>query len=89
MVVLSAIKQPKVVKNMTVRLRLLMCRPMEVAGLNDTMLNFVPQISVGSVTVHAADAVAAQVIDEAEQRALSGDRDHHSVPETDHAPLSA
>ncbi len=88
-VVLSAIKQPKVAKHMTERLRLLMCRPLEVAGLNETMLSFEPQISVGSVTVHTAEAIAAQVIDEAEQLALSSERELHSVPDTDHGPLMA
>jgi hypothetical protein len=72
-VVISAIKQPQLVGRMTERLRTLMSKPLDVVGQNDAIHSFIPQFSVGAVTVSAANAIPTQVIDEAEQIALSGE----------------
>jgi diguanylate cyclase (GGDEF)-like protein len=80
-VVMSAVKQPQVVGKMTERLRALMCKPLDVVGQNDAIHSFIPQFSVGAVTVSAANAVPTQVIDEAEQIALASDRE--VPPETE------
>ena len=87
-VVMTAVKQPKTVRLLTQRLRLLMCKPLEVVGQNEALHAFSPQFSVGAVTVNAADAIPAQVIDEAEQRALASEREPSEVPDTAGGPLS-
>jgi GGDEF domain-containing protein len=74
-VVMTAIKQPQVVGRMTERLRVLMCKPLDVVGLNDAIHCFIPQFSVGAVTVTAENSIPTRVIDEAEQIALSGERE--------------
>ena len=71
-VVMTAVKQPQVVMKMNIKLRELMCEPLDVMGDNDNLYRFTPQFSVGLVTVTTGDAVPARVIDEAEQRALAG-----------------
>jgi diguanylate cyclase (GGDEF)-like protein len=88
-VVMSAVKQPKVIGKMSERLRTLMCKPLDVVGQNDVVHAFLPQFSVGAVTVTAANAIPAQVIDEAEQIALAGERDVRPEDETVRSPLSA
>jgi diguanylate cyclase (GGDEF)-like protein len=87
-VVMSAVKQPQLVGKMTERLRALMCKPLDVIGQNDTIHSFVPRFSVGSVTVTAANAIPTQVIDEAEQIALSSEREALPEKETEASPLS-
>ena len=79
-VVISAVKQPQVVGKMTERLRALMCKPLDVVGQNDAIHSFVPEFSVGSVTVTTANAIPTHVIDEAEQIALAVERE--APPET-------
>jgi GGDEF domain-containing protein len=86
-VVLSAVKQPRLVKSMTERLRELMIKPLDVIGNNDTMHRFLPQFSVGFVTVSTADLAPADVIDEAEQQALNGEREYNRAEQTVHSPL--
>jgi GGDEF domain-containing protein len=81
-VVISAIKQPQLVGRMTERLRTLMSKPLDVVGQNDAIHSFIPQFSVGAVTVSAANAIPTQVIDEAEQIALSGEIETPSDNET-------
>lgn len=73
-VVMSAVKQPKVMHKMSLQLRTLMCQPLNVIGHSKSAHLFIPQVSVGAVTVSAANAVPAQVIDEAEQLALASER---------------
>jgi diguanylate cyclase (GGDEF)-like protein len=87
-VVMSAVKQPQIVGKMTERLRVLMCKPLDVVGQNDAIHSFIPQFSVGAVTVTAANAVPTQVIDEAEQIALAGERAQPSETETVTSTLS-
>lgn len=88
-VVLSAVKQPRAVQKMTQRLRELMCEPLQVLGQNEALHAFSPEFSVGSVTVSSADASAAQVIDQAEQLALAGERASESWVSTAASPLAA
>ena len=88
-VVMSAVKQPQVVGKMTERLRALMCKPLDVVGQNDILHAFVPQFSVGAVTVTAANAIPTQVIDEAEQIALAGEREAATYQATAESPLGA
>ncbi len=88
-VVMSAVKQPQIVDRMAERLRTLMCKPLDVVGQNDAIHSFIPQFSVGAVTVTAANAIPTQVIDEAEQIALSGERETPPDVETVHSTLSA
>jgi diguanylate cyclase (GGDEF)-like protein len=88
-VVISGINQPETVKKMTARLCEFMCEPLNVIGPNDALYVFTPSFSVGSVTVRAADAVPAQVIDQAEQQALASVREQHLWEDTTGSPLSA
>jgi GGDEF domain-containing protein len=88
-VVMSAIKQPSSVKKMTTRLCQLMCEPLNVVGPNDGLFVFTPEFAVGSVTVRAADAVPAQVIDQAEQQALASLQEQHQWEATKGSPLTA
>jgi len=87
-VVLSAVKQGKGSHAISERLLSLMSKPLPVEGLNDELHIFVPQFSVGSVTVHASNAVPVQVIDEAEQRALAREREQKADAFTAEAPVS-
>ena len=86
-VVMSAVKQPKAMVAMSVRLRNMMCEPLDVVGQNETLHTFTPQFSVGTVTVSAASAIPAQVIDEAEQLALASERALHNTEVTSHGAL--
>jgi GGDEF domain-containing protein len=86
-VVMSAVKQPQLVSKMTERLRALMCKPLDVIGQNDAIHSFAPQFSVGAVTVTAANAIPTRVIDEAEQIALSSEREANPEKETIASPL--
>lgn len=88
-VVMSAVKQPQIVDRMAERLRTLMCKPLDVVGQNDAIHSFIPQFNVGAVTVNAADAIPTQVIDQAEQIALSGERDAPPENETVRSVLTA
>ena len=72
---------------MAERLRVLMCKPLEVLGQNESLHVFAPQFSVGTVTVTAADAIPAHVIDQAEQLALAHAHALHGGPESASAPL--
>jgi GGDEF domain-containing protein len=87
-VVITAVKNPKAVKKMGEQLRQLMCLPLEVAGQNNTLHAFTPQFSVGSITVSAANAIPAQIIDEAEQLALASEREPHRWTNTAGSPLT-
>jgi GGDEF domain-containing protein len=87
-VVISAVKQPKIVGTMPERLRLLMCKPLDVVGQNELLHVFTPQFSVGAITVTAANAVPTQVIDEAEQLALASERDGTKDGTTARSPLA-
>lgn len=87
-VVMSAVKRPKVVKKMSLQLRDMLCQPLEVIGQNKTIHIFTPQFGVGSVTVSAANAIPAQVIDQAEQLALASERESTSWDTTDGSPLA-
>jgi diguanylate cyclase (GGDEF)-like protein len=86
-VVMSAVKQPQVVGKMAERLRALMSKPLDVVGQSDTIHSFVPQFSVGAITVTAANAIPTQVIDEAEQLALVGEREGNLEKATAASPL--
>jgi len=86
-VVLSAVTQPKVIPSMTARLRELMNEPLDVIGNNDTLHAFVPQFTLGAVTVESDNANPAEVIDQAEQLALQAERDYSQAGQTQHAPL--
>lgn len=93
-VVLSAVKQPKVVPNMVARLRELMNKPLDVIGSDDYVHVFEPQFSIGTVVVDSDTAKPAEVIDEAEQRALQSERsaaqaaqDYAQAGPTRHSPL--
>jgi hypothetical protein len=70
-VVMSAVKQPRSAQTMAERLCELMCKPLDVVGQDEALHTFLPQFSVGAVTVTAATAIPAQVIDQAEQLALA------------------
>jgi hypothetical protein len=86
-VVLSAVKPSRDGNSITKHLHALMSKPLEVTGQNAEPHLFVPRFSVGSVTVHAADAVPAQVIDEAEQLALASEREQRAGLPTADIPL--
>ncbi|NVO05235.1 MAG: GGDEF domain-containing protein [Rhodoferax sp.] len=88
-VVLSAVTQPVVADKMGERLRELMSQPLDVTGQNQFTYAFTPQFSVGTVTVAAASAIPAQVIDEAEQLALANGREQQFWKDTDSSPLGA
>jgi diguanylate cyclase (GGDEF)-like protein len=87
-VVMSAVKQPQVVGKMSERLRALMSKPLDVVGPNDAIHAFMPQFSVGVVTVTAVNAIPTQVIDAAEQIALSSEREGAMDQETAVSPLA-
>jgi diguanylate cyclase (GGDEF)-like protein len=87
-VVMSAVKQPKVMEKMSAHLRELMCQPLDVIGQKQSAHVFTPQVSVGLITVSAANAIPAQVIHEAEQIALSSEREPHSWSNTAGSPLA-
>jgi GGDEF domain-containing protein len=87
-VVISAVKPGRAADNLAARLRILMIKPLEVLGQNECRHMFSPQLSVGAVTVTAANAIPMQVIDEAEQLALWNEREQRGAPETANAPLS-
>ena len=87
-VVMSAVKQPKIMGKMSVQLRELMCQPLDVIGKKQSAHLFTPQVSVGLITVSAANAIPAQVIDEAERLALASERDPHSWDNTAGSPLA-
>ena len=88
-VVMSAVKQPKVMGKLSAHLRELLCQPLDVIGHNKSAHVFTPQVSVGLITVSAANAIPAQVIDEAEQLALATEREPQSWDNTAGNPLSA
>ena len=73
-VVLSAVKPGKAADSLAARLLALMRKPLEVEGPNETLHEFMPQFSVGTVTVTAANAIPVRVIDEAEQSALASEQ---------------
>jgi GGDEF domain-containing protein len=85
-VVMSAVKQPKIGGTVAERLRTLMSSPLEVQGQNECLHIFNPQFSVGAVTVTAADTIPARVIDEAEQLALASERKQHGAAQGASAP---
>jgi GGDEF domain-containing protein len=72
-IVLTAVKQPRVIHKMTERLREIMCEPLDVLGNNDTVYQFSPGFTVGAVTVTEPHAVPAEIIDEAERIALASE----------------
>lgn len=86
-VVLSAITQVRAGNDITDRLLALMCKPLEVEGINGIPHIFSPQFNLGAVTVHAADAVPVQVIDAAEQQALAVLREQRAGLPTTGSPL--
>ncbi len=73
-VVLSAIKQPKLVLRTVSRLRYLMAKPLDVVGLDDGSHSFSPRFSIGTVMVTASSADPVAVIDEAERMALASEQ---------------
>jgi GGDEF domain-containing protein len=72
-VVLTAVKQPRVITKMTERLREIMCEPLDVLGNNDSVHRFTPWFNVGATTVNEPNTQPAQVIDEAERIALASE----------------
>lgn len=85
-VVLSAVKQGKQANSLAERLRNLMCQPLTVQGANDIPHLYVPQFSVGTVTVTAADAVPVEVIDQAEAYALASEQEVVAEPDAPVVP---
>lgn len=69
-IVISAVKQPKLVNRLVERLRYLMVKPLNVVGQNDANYVFTPQFAYGIVTVNPAGADPAAIIDQAERVAL-------------------
>ena len=72
-VVVSSIKQPKLVLRIVSRLRYLMMKPLSVVGVDEDHHTFSPRFSIGTVMVTASSADPASVIDEAERMALAAD----------------
>jgi len=88
-VVLSAVKQPKVIPSLIERLRELMSRPLDVIGANDNVYPFNPQFLSGHVTVSSENQNSAQILDEAEHIALNSERGLTGMEDTVRSPLSA
>ncbi len=72
-VVVSAVKQPKLVVRIVTRLHYLMGKTLDVVGVDETNHTFTPRFSIGTVMVNASNADPAAVIDEAERLALASD----------------
>ena len=72
-VVISAVKQPRLVTGLVKRLRYLLAKPLPVIGQNDGNFTFTPEIAYGLVTVDPTGADPARILDQAEQMALAGD----------------
>jgi GGDEF domain-containing protein len=73
-VVISAVKQPRMVESTLMRLRHIMTKPLTVVGDGESHHTFVARFGIGMVTVHAASADPSAAIDQAEQLALAADR---------------
>ena len=69
-IVISAVKQPKLVTRLVERLRYLMVKPLTVVGQNDANYVFTPQFAYGIVTVNPSGADPATILDQAERIAL-------------------
>jgi GGDEF domain-containing protein len=72
-IVISAVKQTRVSKQLLNRLRVVMSKPLNVTGLRDENHAFAPKFSMGALTVTAHHSDPAAVIDEAERLALAQD----------------
>jgi diguanylate cyclase (GGDEF)-like protein len=70
-VVISAVKEQRIVQNMELRIRYVLAKPLSVVGDDDGHHEFLARFGIGVVTVHATSADPATVIDEAERIALS------------------
>lgn len=69
-VVLSAVKQPKLTERVLQRLTYFTNKPLSVVGVDEGHHVFTPHFGIGTVTVIAASADPAAVIDRAERMAL-------------------
>ena len=69
-VVLSAVKQPKLTERVLQRLTYFTNKPLSVVGVDEGHYVFTPHFGIGTVTVIAASADPAAVIDRAERMAL-------------------
>lgn len=72
-VVISAVKQPRLVTVLVSRLRYLLAKPLSVIGQSDGSFTFTPDIAYGLVTVDPAGADAARILDQAEQLAVASE----------------
>lgn len=70
-VVISAVKEQRIVQNMELRVRYVLAKPLSVIGDSDGHHEFLARFGIGVVTVRATSADPAIVIDEAERIALS------------------
>jgi len=72
-IVMTAVKQPRVVHKMSERLREIMCEPLDVLGNNDSVHHFTPWFNVGAVIVTEPTTLPADALDEAERIALASE----------------
>lgn len=70
-VVISAVKEQRIVQNMELRVRYVLGKPLTVVGDGEGHHEFLARFGIGVVTVHAAAADPANTIDEAERLAFS------------------
>lgn len=74
-VVISAVKQAEMVDRLVVRLRYVLDSPLTVVGIEGGQYSFTPRYGLGIVTVPAASADPATIIDQAERLALISGQD--------------
>jgi GGDEF domain-containing protein len=74
-VVISAVKQPALIRRMEQRLSYLCAKPLSVVGLDHANHGFTPQVGMGTVMALASSADPAAVMDEAERLAQTVEDD--------------
>ena len=79
-VVISAVKQAEMVERFVLRLRHVIDKPLNVVGPDGGNYVFTPRYGLGLVTVAAASADPATIIDEAERLALATDPEDSLPP---------
>jgi hypothetical protein len=72
-VVISSAKQQRIVDTMLVRLRHFLSKPLVIVGNGDARYTFTTRFGIGKVTVDAASADPATVVDQAERLAFAAD----------------
>jgi GGDEF domain-containing protein len=80
-VVISAVKQPRMLQSTVLRLRYAMSKPLTVVGDGEGNHSFIPRFGIGTITVNATEADPATVIDQAERMAFAADSGPDEEPD--------